>query len=43
MFLLNEGGLSRVEKVLVDGCHTIERFEGMVFQILSSTSSIYAA
>jgi transposase len=36
MFLLNEDGLSRVEKVLVDGGYTGERFEGMVFQILGA-------
>ncbi len=36
MFLLNADGLSAVEKVLVDGGYTGERFEEMVFRILGA-------
>jgi transposase len=36
MFLLNEDRLSKVEKVLVDGGYTGERFEEMVFRILGA-------
>lgn len=40
MFLLNEGGLSKVEKVLVDGGYTGERFENLVFRILDATVEV---
>ena len=36
MFLLNDDALSRVEKVLVDGGYTGERFEDLVFRILGA-------
>ena len=36
MFLLNDEALSKVEKVLVDGGYTGERFENMVFRILGA-------
>lgn len=40
MFLLNEGGLSKVDKVLVDGGYTGERFEEMTFRILGAEGEV---
>lgn len=40
MLLLNERNLSEVQKVLVDGSYTGERFEGMVWQILGAKVEI---
>ena len=40
MLLLNEGSLSAVQKVLVDGGYTGERFENLVWQILGAEVAI---